>query len=607
MATRVAALWCSDWAVASWGIPSHQPAAVFESNRVVATSQAGREQSVAIGMTRREAQSRCPNLTILHRNQERETRLFEHVVARLDDITPRVEVVFPGLVQLPTLGPSRFFGGDKLLAEKMLEVVEPALPVLEGSKVKAAVGVADGGFAARLAARSCTGNQPSVYLTTNNAANSAVSPRIYSRIYIVEKGASRRFLAPFPIRELLTEQTAIVLSKLGITSLGMLADLPAGDVLGRFGIEGQLAHRLASGEDEHPLDLRQPETEHSAVWAFDTPVKEVEHCVYAVGELVGQVNGDLQRLGLRCTKYRLEALTEEGKTLERIWSGRGTLSLSADNNTGDKKLIDRLRQQLAAWLSKESANSRSNSASNSRSNSPAGSRAKSQANSIALVEIRISADEVIADVGRQLGLWGARNQRGLKARNGTVRLQSLVGDSAITGVALAGGIGPAERIRPKPASTIEFNISGADQYRVYNPNVEQGVDLLKEPWPGKLPSPSPSVLLTQPLPVEIVGDDGPMGVTGRGELKGCTKNMSVLLGPKTRQRVSGAGSAEIGWLLSKQQWQVTSWSAPWPVDQKWWNPLSRSRKVHLQVILENSYAILAVLKSGQWMIQGFYN
>ena len=146
---RMLVVWCPDWPIVSWGVPLDEPAAVLVANRVVATSPAAREAGVARGQRRRDAQGRCPELALLDRDVDREARLFEPVAGALDAITPRVEVAGPGLVGFPTRGPSRFFGGDEPLATHTLDLVRPALP----RRAPVRVAVADGVFAARLAAR----------------------------------------------------------------------------------------------------------------------------------------------------------------------------------------------------------------------------------------------------------------------------------------------------------------------------------------------------------------------------------------------------------------------------------------------------------------------
>ena len=118
-APRHVVVLCPDWPVVAWGIPLNEPAAVFVANRVVACSPAARVEGVAIGQRRRDAQSRCPDIAVLEQDLDREARLFEPVAAALTDITPRVEITGPGIVGFPTLGPSKFFGGDVAMAKKI--------------------------------------------------------------------------------------------------------------------------------------------------------------------------------------------------------------------------------------------------------------------------------------------------------------------------------------------------------------------------------------------------------------------------------------------------------------------------------------------------------
>ena len=107
---------CPDWAVVAAGVPLDEPAAVFFANRVVASSPAARDEGVDVGLRRRESQSRCPDLVVLDHDPARDARAFEPVVAALDELTPRIEVEVPGQCAFPTLGPSRYFGGDEALA-----------------------------------------------------------------------------------------------------------------------------------------------------------------------------------------------------------------------------------------------------------------------------------------------------------------------------------------------------------------------------------------------------------------------------------------------------------------------------------------------------------
>ena len=58
---RTLVVWCPDWAVAAAGHPGTVPVAVVHANRVVACSAAARADGVRRGLRRREAQGRCPD------------------------------------------------------------------------------------------------------------------------------------------------------------------------------------------------------------------------------------------------------------------------------------------------------------------------------------------------------------------------------------------------------------------------------------------------------------------------------------------------------------------------------------------------------------------
>ena len=205
---RTLVAWCPDWPLVATGVPLDEPSVVVFANRVIAASPGARAHGVVRGLRRRMAQARCPELSIHDRDEAKEARLFEPVVAVLDDITPRVEVTRPGTCALVSRGPSRYFGGDDAVADlaraRMAEVV--------GGRTDVRIGVADGPFAAELAAR---GAAP---------------------IRVLPPGTTAEFLAPMNIDLLDRPDLTGVLRRLGITTLGAFAQLPANDVLARFGL-----------------------------------------------------------------------------------------------------------------------------------------------------------------------------------------------------------------------------------------------------------------------------------------------------------------------------------------------------------------------------------
>lgn len=513
-ATRMMVVWCPDWPVVAWGVGLENPTAVVVANRVIATSPAAREHGVRSGQRRRDAQSRCPGLAVLERDVEREARLFEPVACALEALTPRIEVTGPGLLGFATRGPSRYFGGDHSLA---IEVTKAADQVL-ADRGEVRVGVADGVFAARLAARSTAARR---------------SPAI------VPEGASAEFLAPIVIDTLSQPKLTDVLSRLGLTTLGSFASLKPTDVVGRFGAEGQIAHRLARGEDQHPPDLRRPEPDLATTWNFDPPTDRIDTCAFAAKALADELHAALDARGLACTRIGIEAETVDGQLHHRLWRHEGTLSAAG--------LADRARWQLDGW--------------NIRSSNGGG-----------ISRLTLIPDEVVAATGRQLGLWGGRAERADDITRVVARLQVMLGPEAVTVPEWRGGRGPGEQISLIPAATVDVGES--------RPSTD--AKWVKEPWPGKLPAPTPAQVYPDPVPVHVLSAAGvPVGVNARGEL-------SV---PPS--------------LVGRQK--VLEWAGPWPVDERWWDPMTHRRRARLQVVLADGSAHLLVVEHGAWHLEATYN
>ncbi|MGH9181847.1 MAG: DNA polymerase Y family protein, partial [Acidimicrobiales bacterium] len=121
---RTLVVWCPDWSVTAAGVGPDVPAAVFRAHKVVACSASARVEGVRRGLRRREAQSRCPELVVLAHDPGRDARAFEPVVAALEALATRVEILRPGVCALGSRGPSRYFGGDEALAARVRVAVQ---------------------------------------------------------------------------------------------------------------------------------------------------------------------------------------------------------------------------------------------------------------------------------------------------------------------------------------------------------------------------------------------------------------------------------------------------------------------------------------------------
>ena len=542
-ATRTLVVWCADWPVVAAGVPLDVPAAVLRANRVVACSPAARAEGVERHQRRRDAQSRCPEVLILEHDPAAEARAFEPVAASLEALTPRIEITYPGACAFPTRGPSRYHGGDRALARRAAALVSHTL----SGRAPVRVGVADGPFAAALAAR--------------RHRRAAAVARSEDMALVVPPGESPAFLAPIPVTVLADEggpagaALVDVLERLGVRTLGALAALPLAEVVGRFGAEGLRAHRLAGGEDGRPPVTAPLPADWTLSAELDPPAERVEAAAFVARGLADDLHRRLAETGSACTRLVVGAETEHGETHERVWRTEGTFSALA--------IADRMRWQLEGWVGGVD-----------NAHRPSGG----------LTRLWLAPEEIVPAGGRQLALStggpGAVDpiEAGDRASRALARVQGLLGMDAVRVPEWRGGRGPGERVGLVP-------VAAAD---VIEPRPAARPDWVAEPWPGTVPAPAPATIHAPPLPVEVVDDAGrPVAVGGRGEVSAAPA--AVAAGDRSGRRA------------------VAAWAGPWPCDERWWDPETHRRRARLQVTMADGTAHLLVLEAGRWSVEATYD
>ncbi|XRQ14053.1 DNA polymerase Y family protein [Actinomadura welshii] len=390
--TRVLVVWCPDWPVTAVGVAASTSGAVVEQGRVAACTAAARAGGVRRGQRLRDAQRRCPELVVRDRDTDAEGRLFEGVAAAVAELAPRVEVVRPGLCALAARGPARFYGGEEALRICVQDAVVEA-----GHDCGA--GVADGLFAAELAARAGEGG------------------------VVVPAGGAAAFLAPYPLSVLDRPELAGLLRRLGVRTLGDFAALPSGHVAGRFGADGALAHRLARGEEPRPLAPARPAADLSVRASFDPPAEQAERVVFGAKRLAAELHEGLAAGGLACVRLEVAAGFADGHVLRRLWRHDG-LSATA--------VAERVRWQLSAWR-------------------PQDDGAGAVWGGVTWLEL--APDQIVPDEGRQEALWGRTAVTDRIARAAD-RIQALLGHRGVTRPVLVGGRGPGEQVVRVPVGDL---------------------------------------------------------------------------------------------------------------------------------------------------------
>ena len=524
---RTLVVWCPDWPLTALGVGPEEPAVVIDGGLVRASSVSARACGVARGQRRRDAQARCPNLVVLESDEAREARRFEPVVAALGDITPWVETRRPGVCAFGVRGPRRLFDGEDHLVEcTATTVVEALADVLGAGRPTCRVGVADGSFAAGLAARA--------------AARAGMGS------LVVPVGTTRTFLAVQPVVVLDRPELTDVLTRLGLVTLGAFAALPVGDVVGRFGAEGLAAYRLASGAGDRPSERRPVSGDLAVAVDLDPPADRVERVAFVARSLAQSFHDGLLRRGLSCTRMVIEAETAHGERLERRWRDEGPM--------GPLAVADRVRWQLEGWL-----------------HGPPSVRPTAGLTRLALVP-----DEVVPATGHQAGFWGGASAADGRAERGLTRVVGLLGPGAVRVPVWRGGRDPADQLVLVPFPS--------------GPGREVAPPDDAPPWPGSLPAPAPAAVHADPAPAEVFDADGRMvRVDGRGRLS--APPAGLRLGDRAADPVLA----------------VATWSGPWPVEERWWDPGRRRRRVRLQVVTTDDTARLVVLEDGCWRVGATYD
>jgi protein ImuB len=378
---RTILLWCPDWPIVAarhaHGLNADAAIALIERGEVFACSAAARREGVRRGQRVRDAQARCPGLTVLHYEPQLDLRAFQPVLEAIEETMPGVQVLRPGTCAMRAHGPARYYGGEEEAALWLLDAVdELGVPV-------ARVGIADGPFTAEQAARAPGGG----------------------RIRIVPEDASAEFLDPLPIGLLGDPAMGTLLGRLGIHTLGQFAALGATDVQARFGEPGTHLHALAGGLDSRPVVPRIPPRELDAAVSFEPPLDRIEQVAFGFRAAADAFIAELVRARLVCTAIRVEIDSESRELSERGWLHPRSFT-AAD-------VVDRVRWQLQGGGSIDSGLSS------------------------AITRVRVAPEAVDAIGNHEQGLWGTGHDE--RIHHGLSRVQSMLGHGAVLTATIDGG------------------------------------------------------------------------------------------------------------------------------------------------------------------------
>ncbi|MFC0674356.1 DNA polymerase Y family protein [Brachybacterium hainanense] len=528
------------------------PMVLVERHRVIRADAAAAAAGVVLGMRRRAAQAACPGMLVLEADREHESALFEVVAAATDTVAAGVDVLRPGVLLMAARGPARHRGGEPQLAESILDAVAD----LTGWEAR--VGIADGPFAALLAARSGRIIRPgrsAEYLAPHDIAtlrHAPVGPGWGHRDRPGPTGADRLDL---------TEVVDLLL-RLGIATLGDLAALPAASVQDRFGADVALLQLLARGGEPTPPAMHRPEQPIEVLRVLETPLVRSDQAAFAARPMADELHGMLVARGLICTRLRIIGRTEQGEELERTWRHDGELT-PAD-------VVDRVRWQCEGWL-----------ATAQRRGQETG----------AITQLLLQPLQLMPAGEGAAALWGSAGEADLRAGRAFARIQGLAGEEAVQVPVPVGGRLLAEQTRLVP-------------WRAQKPVPRPG------PWDGGLLRPAPATVFRRPPSVLLEDASGrPVRVDARGLLSALPARLLV--------PAAEAGALADHGLPTGARRPVRAHGAPVLLDERWWGGDGR-RAARIQLVIGadppgatdpegTDMALLLLSRGDSWQVEGIYD
>lgn len=525
-----------DWPVAAAvaaSLASPDAAVAVCDSRVQAASPSARRRGVRRGDTRRRALSLVPDLTIIPHDSDRNSRIFASVLDAVDDHVASTVILRPGLVTFAAQAPARLAGGYDELAANLISSVA-------GQAEESQVGYGCGLLTSVLATReSCH----------------------------VPPEETEAFLAPFPLTAILTvagtekirrewEEMIDVLGSLGVRTIEDFAGLDHSQIASRFGMTGTILWRLAKGADHAVIQTTAPAGE-LAVRRHVDAISNEEQAAFLAKELSDELAENLASRMQVCGQLAVRAQFANGGERRRTWSVDGV------NRARD--ITDRVRWQIAGWV-------------DNRQTHPLGE----------LTYLELTATDLTPAGTRQATLWGDRRRGREQAQRSVLRIQAMLGDSAVQSVRLTGGRSP-------DAAT-----------EVENWQVTQKSEP-DRPWVGAIPRPWPSIVFPNPPRVMLACACGHNLYVDDGiqlACVGCTqpRPASLVLAPVSGRLDPSYAHAACCYSARTKVW---NYAGPWNVSGRWWAE-DAYRRAYLQLSVEGPAAL--VYRSGAtWFLEGIYS
>lgn len=297
-------------------LPATCPLALIHDEKVYALNPAAEAGGLVRHMSERQARGRMPDACFQSARPLRDAEILavvmDCIAEHTDTLDPTTSPQMPHLLlEMPV----------RRRADRIDLAQQLGRAVREATTLAPAVAIATGVFTARTAAsRTPTGN-----------------------VRYIEAGREQALLAPLPVDLLPLEAGATAkLHRLGITTIGQFAALPAESVIPQLGAAAKTAYDIARGRDPARLRPRLPPPALEMTHLFEEPIRypaPLEAILDRLGQIVSK---QLYADRLSASVFWLVIFTEDRARQER----RITLRDPIREVTAIREVFLRLLRQI---------------------------------------------------------------------------------------------------------------------------------------------------------------------------------------------------------------------------------------------------------------------
>ncbi len=543
--TRYLSLWCPSWPVtACWlalGNKPDIPTVIFDRDdnkaHVLATCSNAYSAGIRRGMRKRSAESIVPDALFAVSDSILENKMFTQVLDATRDMVPQVSLVRPGRLECNARGPSRYFGGEEYAARELLRRVK-SLGIED-----VFIGVANTRFASFVAAR--------------------VAPyQDQDGIYIVGETLeqTQEFIAPQPLSLLDAPQIVSLLERVGLSTLGDIAQMNSGDMLARFGQEGVRVHSLVTGYEDgrDERELATQSADISREYESDDPLTTSTQAAFVAKNLARELSEELDNNAMMCSEIEVTTHLSSGEICNRSWR--------VETTALEQVIASRVLLQCQEWLLQKGLEEVSYVDEHILVDSfPRG-----------ITRIVVTATHVVPSHRRQVSLFGTDPASDENALRCIDRVKAIIGEQSVVELFLQGGRMPQETVKfQEYCKTLDDFISKD----LFN-HLDDSDFACTYHWPGAIVGKTPMCNFEQPIKARLLDKNNqPIKVHATGILE------SELV------YIESAA-------ISPGRQEVKDFAGPWPLEDNWWDEKKRRRICRFQVLC-SSGAYLIVTKGSE--------